>query len=765
MPGPITRLLVSGMTCGNCVRHVSDALQSVVGVAFATVDLASSSAVVRWQPGSAASPQGLVDAVKTAGFAAKPVEESSPEATAPPVTNPWRSPLALGLPVTVGLLAADWVFGLGMNRSFQWAAFILALPVQVWLGGRFYRGAWQQLRVGGANMDTLVSLGSTTAFFYSLWALLAGLGGHLYFGEAVSILTLVSLGHFLEARMSARAGSAVRALLDLTPATAWRAGTGDSATEVPVRELQAGDEILLRPGDRVPVDAIVISGNSAVDESLLTGESLPVEKIPGTALLTGTLNQSGRLRARVTATGETTALAQIVAAVQRAQGTRASVQRLADRVSAVFVPVVVAVAVAAGLGWALAPAQALRIHQALAVHLWPVHPPAAPVAGGILVFCSVLIVACPCAMGLATPVALMAGVNAGARRGILIRDAQALETSGRITTVVFDKTGTLTLGRPVVMAQEDFRPAADRVVPLAELAASLARPSQHPLSRSLAALAPGGLELSDWEELRGAGVTARWWNRKLEIGSVASFHAAGPDLTAAAEFIGAWTRQGATPTLLLADGCLWGAFALRDELRPEAVDVIAQLGASGLEVFLLSGDHHRAAAAIAKAAGIPETRVFSEVRPEEKAGQLRRLQAEGRRVAFVGDGINDGPALAAADLGIAVARASDVAREAAGLVLLRADLNAVPEALALAQATLRTIRQNLFWAFFYNAAAVPLAALGFLSPVVCALTMGLSDIVVVGNALRLRRPAKRRTGIPIAPGPGKTGDRWVARDP
>jgi Cu+-exporting ATPase len=354
-------------------------------------------------------------------------------------------------------------------------------------------------------------------------------------------------------------------------------------------------------------------------------------------------------------------------------------------------------------------------------------------------FAAVLTVACPCAMGLATPTALMAGVNAAARRGILIRDALALEKSGRINAVVFDKTGTLTEGKPRVVASEDFRAADNRVVPLAELAASMARRSQHPLSRTLATLAPGDLAVEGWQERRGAGVEARWWNQTLRVGSVAWFRDEGVDLARVQPFLDAWHAQGATIALLVADRAVWGAFALRDELKPGAAAVVEQLRGAGHEIFLLTGDNRHTGAVMAGLAGIAADHVFAEVHPEQKAAKLKELQARGLRVAFVGDGINDGPALAQADLGIAVTLAADVAKEAADLVLLKSDLAAIPEALGLAQATLRVIRQNLFWAFFYNAAFVPLAALGFLSPMLSAVAMGASDLIVIGNALRLRR--------------------------
>jgi len=734
---PVLVMPVAGMDCGGCVQSVQRALAAVPGVNAAVVSLERREASVRLDAARPATREQLVAAIVAAGYR---VPETAAAGAAP--ANPWRTAVLVGAPVTLALMVAEWGLGWGLNFAYQWSAFLLALPVQVIAGGKFYVGAWRQLRVGRSNMDTLVALGSTAAFGFSAWALFARLPGHLYFMEAAGILTLISLGHWLEARMSAQAGAALRSLLTLAPTTARRRLAGREE-EVRVATLRPGDVIVLRPGDRVPVDAEVLEGQSAVDEAMLTGESVPVEKSVGSRLFAGTVNHSGALAARVTATGDATSLAHIIAAVERAQSSRADIQRLADRVSSVFVPVVVAFALVAALAWGLAPDAMAALHQGLGRWLWPVHVPPSAAAGAFYIFAAVLIVACPCAMGLATPTALMAGVNAAARRGILIRDAVALEKSGRLNAVVFDKTGTLTEGRPRVVASEDFRTADNRVVPLAELAASMARRSQHPLSRTLAVLALGDLPVEGWQERRGAGVEARWGGRTLRVGSVAWFRDDGVDLTAVQPFVDAWQAQGATLALLVADREVWGAFALRDELKPHAADVLGQLRASGHELFLLTGDNRHTAAVIAGLAGIRPENIFAEVHPAQKAAKLRELQASGRRLAFVGDGINDGPALAQADLGIAVTRAADVAKEAADLVLLNSDLAAIPEALDLARATLRTIRQNLFWAFFYNAAFVPLAALGFLSPMLSAVAMGLSDLIVIGNALRLGRRGRR----------------------
>jgi len=477
---------------------------------------------------------------------------------------------------------------------------------------------------------------------------------------------------------------------------------------------------------------------------MLTGESLPVDKGPGSRLFAGTVNQNGRLVARVTATGEGTALQQIVVAVQRAQNSRARIQRLADRVSNVFVPVVLLVAVGAALWWGLAYEQARASHQALLPWLWPSAVPSTPLAAAAVHAAAVLIVACPCAMGLATPIAIMVGANVAARQGILIRDGEALEKSGKLTAVVFDKTGTLTEGRLEVAAVEDLRPAEVRQIPITAVASALAGPSSHPLSVAVArsaaseAASPFASALSDWTELAGRGVQAGSSQGVLRLGSLGWLRESGV-AALLPKFADNWADKGATVLGLAADGVLLGLFALRDTLKPRAFEVVRQLESQGKQAYLVTGDNVRTAKAVAQQAGIPPANVFAEARPEQKAEILRTLQSAGARVAFVGDGINDAPALKQANLGVAVSRATDVAREAADLLLLRRDIEAIPEAIGLAQAALRTIRQNLFWAFFYNAAAVPLAALGFLSPVVCAAAMGLSDLLVIGNALRLRR--------------------------
>ncbi len=752
--GPTTaQLAVGGMTCGNCARHVTEAIQGVPEVASATVQLDAGRATVRWQ--SQPNLPAVLDAIKQAGFDAAPLDGTNekPRSAWSPLTG-WRFNVVVGLSATVPLTIGEWVFHLGMTPWFHWLAFALALPVQIFCGARFYSGAWRQLKAGDANMDTLVALGSSTAFGYSVWALFSGAPGHLYFMESAAIITLISLGHWIEARTGERAEGALKALMQLAPALARRRNPDGTETMVPAGELQLNDIVILKPGDHVPVDAEAIGGAAAVDESMLTGESLPVEKRPGDKLFAGTVNLNGQLDARVTATGDATALAQIIAAVERAQNSRAEIQRLGDRVSGVFVPAVVLVAIAAGLWWGLGFEQAARVHQWLAPYLWHAHIPDGALAAAFIHAAAVLIIACPCAMGLATPVAIMAAANAAARRGILIRDGIALERAGRVTAVVFDKTGTLTQGKPVVAGREtcryEGRPAVDEV----KLAAVLARRSDHPLSRAVAALASEDFPMTDWREIRGSGVQAlvklgdgSSTTMTARLGSLAWLAESGVDTTPAVAFAVDWPARGATVLGIAADAQLLGVFAVQDTLKPGADAVVRRLREQGLKIYMVTGDHAVTARAIAAQAGIPPENVIAGARPEEKARFIQKLHERGERAAFVGDGINDAPALEAADLGIAVSRASDVARAAADIILLKSEIEAVPEALELARAALRTIRQNLFWAFFYNVAGIPLAALGFLSPILCALAMGMSDLVVVGNALRLLRTGRFAAGV------------------
>ena len=738
-----TELVVNGMTCSGCARHVTEAIQAVRGVASALVSLELKHASVRWAADAQADLPAVIDAIGKAGFEAEVIDTDSPHHASHPHEKEglWSANALLGIIPTAVLMAGEWLFQLGDAGWYRWGSFALAAIVQFGPGRHFYRGAWNQLMVRSSNMDTLVALGSTTAFTYSAWALLSGAGAHLYFMEAAAIITLISVGHWMEARVSAQASSSLRALMNLAPARARRRQPDGTEQEVAVAELQMNDVMMLRPGDRVPTDGEVLEGASAVDESMLTGESMPVEKIRGANICAGTVNQSGQLVARVTSTGEETALAHIIAAVARAQTSRANIQRLGDRVSSVFVPIVVLIALVTAAWWGLMPDAAHRVSLWLGQFLWSAHPPATALAAAVVAAAAVLIVACPCAMGLATPAAIMAGSNAAARRGILIRDGVALEKAGAVTAVLFDKTGTLTVGKPEVVASELQKTGtAITKDEMLKLAASLASGSSHPLCVAASKLHLDRVPLAEWKEVRGAGLEARLPDGSIvQLGSLRWLAESGVDLAASKTFVGKWSAEGATVLGLAGKNSLLLLIALKDTLKPGAAKVVQQLQQQRLSVYLVTGDNPLTAASIAKQAGIPTANVFAEVRPEQKAEFVKKLQQRGERVAFAGDGINDAPALEQADLGIAVSRASDVAREAADIILLRSEIDAVAESLGLARATLRTIKQNLFWAFFYNALGIPLAALGFMSPVLCAAAMGLSDLVVIGNAMRLRR--------------------------
>ncbi|MDB6029754.1 MAG: Cu+-exporting ATPase [Verrucomicrobiales bacterium] len=742
--GQPTELAVTGMSCGNCARHVGEALQSVPGVASARVTLEKNQASVRWAPSAPQNETALLHALAEAGYGGEIIQplDAHGHDHAEHRSGAWKLNLIIGLAGMIPLMLGEWIFHWEAQNWFRWVSFVIATIVQVFAGAGFYRGAWNQFKARSSSMDTLVALGSTTAYAYSVWALFTGASTHLYFMEAASIITLISVGHWMEARMGTKASAALKDLLQLAPAKARLRNADGTLSEVAASELRIGDAVLLKPGDQVPTDGIVLDGGSSVDESMLTGESAPVDKDAGALLFGGTTNLDGQLTMKVTATGESTALSQVIAAVEKAQSSRANIQRLGDKVSNVFVPIVVVVAVAAGLWWGLAPGSARAVHDWLSQYLWQVHLHPGLWAAALIIPASVLIIACPCAMGLATPTAIMAGSNAAARRGILIRDGVALEKAGEVTAVLFDKTGTLTMGKPAV-AEVKVLSTAYASEEITRLAAGLARPSNHPLSKAIAAVQPEGGNFFDWQEFRGSGVqgnhTVNGGKQLLRLGSLRWLGESQVDLRTGHDFVETWTKQGATVLGLATEKELLAVIALRDTIKPGSKEVVAKLKRQGLRVYLVTGDNARTASMVAEQAGIDSANIRAEVRPEQKAAIVQELQSRGERVAFVGDGINDAPALEQADLGIAVSKASDIARAAADIILLNSEIEAVPESLGLARATLRTIKQNLFWAFFYNAVGIPLAALGFMSPVLCAAAMGFSDVIVIGNALRLRK--------------------------
>jgi Cu+-exporting ATPase len=575
-----------------------------------------------------------------------------------------------------------------MLHTAPWIQLALTLPVIFYSGAPFYAAAWSAVRHGAANMNTLITLGTGAAFLYSLWE--TARGGHMVYYEAAAvIIALILLGRTLEARARVKASAAIRRLMELQPATA-RVLRDGVEVETPVAEVRAGDTVVVRPGERIPVDGVILDGESAVDESMLTGESLPVDKHPGAAAFAGTVNCSGSFRYQATKVGRATVLQRMIEMVKQAQGSRAPVARLADVVSGYFTVAVLAAALVTFGVWLLL----------------------APFSTAMVNAVAVLIIACPCALGLATPTAIMVGTGRGAERGILIKGGEALEMAYRIDTIVLDKTGTITQGKPrvtEVVPSEGF--SADDLL---SLAASAERYSEHPLGKAIVeSAAARHLRLQDvtgFSSLAGLGVRALVGSRHVVV-----------------------SKPGATVTV---DGVVAGSIKIADTIKPEAAEAVRRLRAMGLEVWMITGDNHATAEAVAREGGIEH--FLAEVMPDQKMAEVKKLQAGGRRVAMVGDGINDAPALAQADLGIAMGSGTAAAMEAGGITLMRDNLNGVADAIELSRRTMRIVRQNLFWAFAYNTVGIPIAALGLLSPMLAAAAMAASSITVVSNSLRLR---------------------------
>jgi len=741
-PAGVAEFDVEGMSCASCVNRITRFLVRVEGVEEASVNLATESAQVRFDP-SRTDVAALAAAISAAGYEAHQVKRSRAAAVAEHQTSSARHLGALRLRLAVAaLLTLPLMLGLARMTvapflpaflSNPWLQLALATPVQFWAGATFYRGAIAGLRHFTADMNTLVAVGTSAAYGYSVAATLApdffraaglGVDGEvpLYFDTSAAIVTLILLGRFLEARARSHASDAIRALVGLAPRTARVRRTGQEL-DIPIERVVPGDLVLVRPGEKVPVDGLVREGRSAVDESMLTGESMPLSKAPGDEVTGGTLNTSGFFIFEATRVGADTVLAQIVRLVQQAQGSRAPIQRLADRVTGVFVPAVLAIAAGTFGAWLLlgpSPAFNLALVNAIAV----------------------LIVACPCALGLATPTSIMVGTGKGAENGALFRDAQALENLHRVRAVVLDKTGTLTEGRPKVtdMAIDGLDEAE-----MLRLAAAVERGSEHPLGEAIVREAKERgqtlPESTGFAATPGGGVAASVAGRQVAVGrGEFAGVSAGPLAEAAARFAAA----GRTPVFVSVDGRPAGVIAVADPLKAGSAAAVAELRRLGLEVVMLTGDNEATARAVAAEASID--RVLADVRPERKAAAVRELQAAGKAVAMVGDGVNDAPALASADVGIAIGTGTDVAIESAQVTLMSGDLRGVVTAIALSRATMRNIRQNLFWAFAYNVALIPLAAGAaypftgwLLNPIFAAGAMAFSSVTVVSNALRLRR--------------------------
>jgi len=773
-PGPETCTIpVTGMTCAACSARIQRTLERTEGVAGANVNLMTGAATVTYDP-AATSPERLVETIRSTGYGAElPLPEESGEALvdvqdqarAEEIADLTRKlalslvaavlamvlsmPLAeltghgtpdplmrLMMPLTDAMRrAAPWIDRLGADQ-LRYILLALTLPVIGWAGRHFFTRAWAAFRHHSADMNTLIAVGTGTAFVYSLavtlaagWFLARGIEPHVYYESVVWIIALILLGNLLEARAKGRTSGAIRRLIGLRPATA-RVLRDGAEVEIPLAALRVGDEVVVRPGETIPADGVVVEGSSHVDESMLTGEPIPVPKRSGDGVIGATLNRNGAFRFRVERVGGDSVLSRIIRLVQQAQGSRAPIQRLADRISAIFVPVVISIAIATFVVW------------------FDVGPEPAYL-NALVAAVTVMIIACPCAMGLAVPTAVMVSTGRGAELGILIKGGEALERSEALDVVVFDKTGTITEGRPAV---EQVVPAAAGRDELLRLAASVERLSEHPLGEAIVDQAKrSGLTLSPasgFESRTGFGVVGTVDGRLVAVGNAALLSQLGVDpapLGADAERL---SGEGQTPMFVAVDGALGGLVSVADPVKPGSRAAVAELHRLGLETVLLTGDNRRTAEAVARAVGVD--RVVAEVLPDRKLEEIRRLQSGGRVVAMVGDGLNDAPALAQADVGIAMGTGTDVAMEAGAITLMRGDPGGVAGAVGLARRTMRVIRENLFWAFIYNVIGIPVAAgalypvLGLrLTPTMAAAAMAFSSVTVVTNSLRLRRAGGR----------------------
>ncbi|MGE5527826.1 MAG: heavy metal translocating P-type ATPase [Patescibacteria group bacterium] len=717
-----TELSLTGMSCASCARRIEKALNELPGVAKAAVNLAANRALVEYDP-AALETRDLIAAVERAGYGARihrpegrELERAEREREIRRLLRRFILAAALSLPLVWAMIAhlLSWEFFMFlMNR---WVQLALATPVQFVSGAAFYRGAYKSLRGGGANMDVLIALGTSAAYFYSAYNTIV-MPGQVYYESAAVVITLVILGKLLEAVARGRAGEAMRKLMGLA-AKGARVIRDGREVEIPVDDVAVGEVLLVRPGEKIPVDGEVLEGYSAVDESMLTGESIPVDKKPGDRVTGATLNGNGLLKVRALKIGRDTVLARIIEMVEAAQGSKAPIQRLADQIAGVFVPAVAIVALVTLAVWLVLTRDAAR---------------------ALAAFTAVLVIACPCALGLATPTAVIVGTGRGAELGILIKGGEVLERIQAVNTVVFDKTGTLTEGKPAVTEIVPFGGMTSDE--LLRLAAAAERGSEHPLGRAVIAKAEGaGVKTaapSSFRAVPGRGIEAAVEGRRLLIGNRQFLEENGISLDEALASLAALEESGKTVLLAAADGVLAGLIAVADTLKETSAGAVSSLTAMGVEVAMLTGDNARTAHAIAAQAGIG--RVLAEVLPEHKFEEIERLKAAGRVVAMVGDGINDAPALASADVGMAIGTGTDVAMETADVTLMRGDPRTVPAALRLARRTMRVIRQNLFWAFVYNTLGIPVAALGLLSPVIAGAAMALSSVSVVSNSLRLKR--------------------------
>jgi Cu+-exporting ATPase len=731
---------IEGIVCASCVQRIETALLELRGVVAASVNLATGRARAEFLPAETSVAE-LKRTIERTGYS---VLEAPADVETEDLEMAFRQKEYRLLKVRFlsGIILAVVIFIGSMPHWFPWAPPLLNNPILLWalttpvqfvIGWPFLRGAWKSFRHRTADMNTLVAVGTLSAYFYSAAATVfpaffrrTGIDPAVYFDTSAFIIALILFGRLLEARAKVRTSEAIRKLAGLEPKTARVVRDGGEA-DVPIAEVQVGDFVLVRPGERVPVDGVVVDGNSSVDESMLTGESMPVPKGAGDEVVGASLNKTGSFRFRATKVGKETVLAQIIRLVQDAQGSKAPIQRLADVIAGYFVPVVISIALAAFV-------------------VWFDFGPAPRLTFALLNFVAVLIIACPCALGLATPTAVMVGTGKGAEKGILIKGGESLETVHRVDTVLFDKTGTLTKGEPEVTDLFALPPFGEDE--LLRLAAAAEKRSEHPLGEAVVRKArERGLAVDDpaeFQAVEGRGVTAAVGSRKVLLGNPRLLSDSGVEAGELREKAEAFSAEGKTVVFAAVDGRRAGLLAVADPLKDHSAEAVAGLRKLGLEVVMLTGDHRRTAEAVASRAGI--SRVIPEVLPENKVQEIKRLQEAGRRVAMVGDGINDAPALAQADVGIAIGTGTDIAMEASDITLIRGDLRAVASAIALSQKTMKVIKQNLFWAFFYNVVGIPIAAGALypffgllLNPIIASAAMAFSSVSVVSNSLRLRR--------------------------